>query len=299
MSLLIPTLGREMIGACLRSVLSGRCWPGCIVIIDQGGVEGISACLDEIAKIGIRTRYVHSTQTGRSCGLNRGLELISSRFVAITDDDCTVDEAWLGNLGQHLRRFPGRVFTGCVTATGEEPMLGTVLSEKPDVVRKPGLFFDRLSGGNFGAAMDVFRCVGLFDEDPCVAYSEDGEWAYRALRHGVEIAFAPDLIVSHKGWRTLDERTHQYAGYARSHAAFFGKYIRRGDIFIMLRAVLRLARALRRWIAGYIKDDPDLVAHGRAYALYFIPGLISGMKSNLLPPILNKQTCDQVTPPRK
>ncbi len=147
MSLLIPTLGREMIGACLRSVLSGRCWPGCIVIIDQGGVEGISACLDEIAKIGIRTRYVHSTQTGRSCGLNRGLELISSRFVAITDDDCTVDEAWLGNLGQHLRRFPGRVFTGCVTATGEEPMLGTVLSEKPDVVRKPGLFFDRLSGG--------------------------------------------------------------------------------------------------------------------------------------------------------
>ncbi len=285
-ALLIATLGREMIGECLRSVLAGRCWPGQIIVVDQGGIAEISACLEEIAKLGIRTRYVRSRQTGRSRGLNRGLELIDSRFVVITDDDCVVDETWLHNVGRHLRQFPDRVFTGRVTATGEEPILGTVLSEKPSIARKPGLLFDRLSGGNLGAAMEVFRRVGLFDEDPCVAFSEDGEWAYRALRCGTEIAFAPDMVVSHKGWRTLDERMQQYAAYGRSHAAFFGKYLRRGDAFIALRAVLHFARAVRRWILGVMRADRELAANGRAYVFYFLPGLSAGMRSNVSPPCL-------------
>ena len=292
-TLLIPTLGREMIGECLLSVLAGRCWPGQIIVVDQGGIVEISTCLEEIAKLRIRTRYVRSRQTGRSRGLNRGLELIDSRFVVITDDDCVVDEAWLQNVGRHLRRFPDRVSTGRVTATGEEPVLGTVLGEKPSIARKPGLLFDRLSGGNLGAAMEVFRRVGLFDEDPCVAFSEDGEWAYRALRCGAEIAFAPDVVVSHKGWRTPDERMQQYAAYARSHAAFFGKCLRRGDAFIALRAVLHFARAVRRWILGVMRADRELAANGRAYVYYFLPGLIAGMRSKISPPCLTETSAGQ------
>jgi GT2 family glycosyltransferase len=298
-TLLIPTLGREMIAETLRSILAGRSWPGQIVIVDQGGVAAIAACLDEIAKLGIRARYIRSRQTGRSRGLNRGLEIIETRFVVVTDDDCLVDEAWLHNIGQHLRRSPERVFTGRIAATGEEPVLGTVLDQKPDVARKPGLLFDRMSGGNLGAAMDVFQHVGLFDEDPSVAYSEDGEWAYRALRCGVEIAFAPDVVVCHRGWRTLDERLQQYGGYARSHAAFFGKYLRRRDVFMALRAILHLARSTRRWVSGMIRADRELAAHGRAYVVNFLPGLIAGMRSGLAPPALEGRYYDQAGAPRK
>ncbi|MFQ5983176.1 MAG: glycosyltransferase family 2 protein [Woeseiaceae bacterium] len=286
LTLLIPTLGRPLICDCLRSIVAGSLWPGQIIVVDQGPMEEIPMWLDEIATLGIRTRYRRSAETGRSRALNQGLELVDSRYVLITDDDCLVDESWTRNLAQHLRSFLAGVFTGRITAAGEQPILGTVLSEKAGVARKPGLLFDRLSGGNLGAAMDVFHLVGLFDEDPCVAFAEDGEWAYRALRYNVTIAFVPDVIVKHRGWRAPDEREHQYAEYARSHAAFFGKYLRRGDAFIAIRALLHFGRAIRRWLVGVTRGERDLAANGRAYATYFVPGLISGLRSKLSPPSL-------------
>lgn len=298
-TLLIATLGRRMIRDCLRSVIGGHLWPVQIIVVDQGGIGEISGWLDEIANLGIRTLYQHSRGTGKSLALNRGLRLVDSRFVVITDDDCLVDQSWIRSLGRHLRVSPATVFSGQITAAGEEPMLTTVLGEKPDIAKTPGLLFDRMAGGNLGVAMEVFRRAGLFDEDPCVAFSEDGEWAYRVLRHGVPIAFAPDAIVNHRGWRTLDERLQQYAGYARSHAAFFGKYVRRGDAFIALRAILHFSRSARRWIAGVMRADRELAAHGRAYVLNFLPGLIAGMRSRLTPPLLNGQPHDQERAPRK
>jgi GT2 family glycosyltransferase len=288
-TLLIATLGRRMIRDCLWSIIVGHIWPVQIIVIDQGGIDEISGWLDEIANLGIRTVYRHSRETGKSRALNQGLRLVDSRFVVITDDDCIVDESWIRNLGRHLRASADKIYTGRIIAAGDEPMLTTVLSQEPDVAKKPGLLFDGLAGGNLGAAMEVFCRTGLFDEDPCVAFSEDGEWAYRALRHGVPIAFAPDVVIRHRGWRSFDERLDQYAGYARSHAAFFGKHIRRGDAFIALRAVLHFARALRRWIFGVTSGDRELAANGRAYVSQFLPGLIAGIRSKLVPPSLTEQ----------
>jgi GT2 family glycosyltransferase len=152
--------------------------------------------------------------------------------------------------------------------------------------KKPRLMFDRLSGGNCGIAIEILGRVGLFDEDPCMRYAEDGEWAYRALRSGVPIAYLPDLVVAHVGWRDIDERLAQYRRYARSHGAFFGKYLRRGDGFIVLRAGAHLARALRRWLRGTLKSDPELAANGRSYALQLLPGIVDGLKSRRPPPSL-------------
>ncbi|MDH3507668.1 MAG: glycosyltransferase [Gammaproteobacteria bacterium] len=285
-TLLIPTLGRDMILGSLRSVLEGRRWPGRIVIVDQGQSDNISTWLKQITTLGIETLHLPSVEVGRSRALNRGLERIDSRFVVITDDDCRVAEDWIERLGEHLRESPDYVFTGRIEAGGHEPVLAKVLHDEPCVASKPGLAFDRLSGGNLGVAMGVFRRVGLFDEDPCVAFSEDGEWAYRALRSGVRIAYVPDAIVTHLGWRSRDERERQYAGYARSHAAFFGKHIRRGDGFIVLRAVVHLARACRRWLTGLISADREQTAYGRAYLRYFVPGILAGLKSSNEPPSL-------------
>ncbi len=285
-TLLIPTLGRSLIHDCLNSVVCGKKWPGQIIVVDQGGNLDIAGWLDQIAEQGIATQYVRSNETGRSQALNQGLRLVESAFVLITDDDCLVDEAWIDTLARHLREHPDRVFTGRILASGEERVLTTVLSQAPVVARKPGLYFDRLSGGNLAAPMTAFRRVGLFDEDSCVAYSEDGEWAYRALRNGLEIGYVPDSIISHRGWRTLEERTQQYARYGRTRAAFVGKYLRRGDMFLALRALLNLGRATRRWLLGTLRGDRDLATHGRSYVLYFLPGAIQGFRSKLEPPRL-------------
>jgi GT2 family glycosyltransferase len=108
---------------------------------------------------------------------------------------------------------------------------------------------------------------------------EDGEFAYRALRAGVAIVYAPDVVVTHLGWRDEAQRGDQYASYARSQGAFYGKYSRRGDAFIALRAGVHLLRASRRWALGVVRREPEMARIGRAYALGLIPGIVAGWRS--------------------
>lgn len=286
LTLVIPTLGRPILAECLGAVLAGSQWPAAILVVNQGPAQEIAARLEEIRGLGIDARHEPCAGRGRALGLNAGLRLVTTRFVVITDDDCVPDAHWIEGYARRLAAHPATVFTGRVAAAGEERVLHTVTDSQPAIAHRRSLSFDRLSGGNCGMAMEVLRRVGLFDDDPCMRYAEDGEWAYRALKARVPIAYAPDLVVAHVGWRELDERLDQYRGYARSHGAFFGKHLRRGDLFIVLRAKVHLARALRRWLRGVLRGDAELAANGRSYALQLLPGMIAGMKSRLEAPSL-------------
>ena len=287
LTLVIPTLGRPVLADCLGAVLEGSAWPVAVIVVDQGPSEQIAGWLDQLRGLGIDARHERCAGRGRALGLNAGLRLVATRFVVITDDDCRPAPDWIQGYAGRLTAQPDTVFTGSVLAGGDEPILNTVTARRPAVARRPALGFDRLSGGNCGMAVEVLRRVGLFDEDPCMRYAEDGEWAYRALRAGVPIAYAPELVVTHLGWRELDERLEQYRGYARSHAAFFGKHLRRGDLFILLRAGVHLARATRRWLRGALARDAELAANGRSYAVQLLPGIIAGMRSHIRPPRLS------------
>jgi GT2 family glycosyltransferase len=130
-----------------------------------------------------------------------------------------------------------------------------------------------------GVAVDSVRVVGLFDEDPCLRTAEDGEWSYRALKAGVPIVYAPDIVVEHIGWRDKSQRLVQYEEYARSHGGFYGKYLRKGDWLIALRVALHYLRAFRRWMKGLMKGDRELASCGRAYFIGLLPGIIAGMRS--------------------
>jgi cellulose synthase/poly-beta-1,6-N-acetylglucosamine synthase-like glycosyltransferase len=284
--MVIPTLGREIIAECLAAILAGTVWPGRIIVVDQGASRQVAGWLEEVRGLGLESHHEACAGRGRALGLNVGLRLVTTPFVVITDDDCIPDVHWIEYYEVHLKRQPDAVFTGRVEAGGAERVISTVSDMQVSVARKPGWSFDRLSGGNCGMAVEVLRKVGLFDDDPCIRFAEDGEWAYRVLRAGIPIVYAPDLVVAHVGWRELDERLTQYHGYARSHGAFFGKHLKRGDLFILLRACVHVVRALRRWQRGALSGDAELAANGRSYATQFVPGIIAGMKSRIEPPSL-------------
>jgi hypothetical protein len=285
-TVVIPTLGRPLLADCLGALLAGEAWPGAVVVVDQGDSNEIAGWLSDLRDLRIDARHEPCAGRGRALGLNVGLGLVRTPFVAITDDDCLPGSGWVTGYAQRLRARPDTVYTGRVEAAGEERVLHTVTTEESCTSRRPGLYFDRLSGGNCGMSMAVLRRVGLFDDDPCVRFAEDGEWAYRALRAGVPIAYAPELVVSHRGWRTLEERLGQYRDYARSQGAFLGKHLRRGDAFIVVRTAALWARAAVRWLRGLRRRDPELAANGRSYATQLVPGLIRGLQSRRRPPSL-------------
>ena len=281
-SIVIPTLGRPILEQSLYWILAGSAWPGCLIIVEQGSNPDVVDWLKRVQELGITVKHIRSSQRGRSAGINRGLEQVDTRFVAITDDDCFAGEDWLKTLADRLRRSPNAVVTGRVEAAGEE-MIVVVTSTTPSIQSRPRLKFDSMSGGNMGTSLAVFRKVGLFQEDPVMSTAEDAEWAYRALRKGISLHYEPDVVVAHFGWRDERKRVEQYQQYALSHGGFYGKYLRQGDLFILARAAGHFMRALRRWIMGRVKGDAELVLLGKAYCLNLLPGVLAGIRSDIQP----------------
>ena len=279
LSVVIPTVGRVILERCLHYIAVGSAWPARLIVVDQGSSPMVAAWLAQLRSLGLETYYVPSSQRGRAAAVNRGLERVQTRFVAVTDDDCFVDRDWLASMAAHLREYPEAIITGRVEAEGDEAVLVVVNSRTSAIQRRPRLKYDSMCGGNMGVALATIQRIGLLDEDTCLRTAEDGEYAYRALRAGTAIVYAPDVAVRHFGWRAPAERATQYRDYARSHAGFFGKYLRRGDWFIALRIIVHVARALRRWLRGVVTADRDLALNGRAYVIELLPGLIAGWRS--------------------
>lgn len=282
MSIVIPTLGRPILEQSLFWILTGSAWPGCLIVVEQGANPDVVGWLNRVREIGIRVKHILSDQRGRSAGINRGLEQVTTPFVAITDDDCFVEGDWLMNMANRLRLSPDAVTTGRVEAAGED-MVVVVTSMTPSIQTRPRLKFDSMSGGNMGTSLAVFKKVGLFQEDPVMATAEDAEWAYRALRNGISLRYEPEVVLAHFGWRDEGRRLEQYRHYALSHGGFYGKYLRQGDLFILARAAGHFMRALRRWVRGRLNGDAELALLGRAYCLNLLPGILAGMRSKMAP----------------
>ena len=278
MTVVIPTLGRSILEACLYWIVVGDAWPRELIVVDQGRSQDVVDWIARLQSFGLQAEYLPSHQRGRAAGVNRGLERVKTHFVAVTDDDCFVETDWLNSLVGHLRTAPEAIVTGRVEAAGDEDVLGVVTSLEPAVYHRPRLTFDPLSGGNMGTSMSVIKHVGLLDEDVCLRTAEDGEWAYRALRAGVPIIYAPEVIVQHYGWRDESQRTMQYQDYARSQGGFYGKYLRQGDWFIALRIMVHHLRAFRRWLRGFLTGNQECARYGRAYLTGLLPGIMAGIR---------------------
>lgn len=278
LSVVIPTLGRAVLERSLEALLQGTHRPAQVIVVDQGRRPEIERLAGDFRERGLEVRYLPSNQRGRSAGVNRGIEQVATKFLAVTDDDCLAEPGWVAALARRLRSNPEAIVTGRVEAGegGNVPMV--VTTRQAFVQRRPRWTFDSLSGGNMGASRQLLLDLGLLDEDPAVATAEDAELAYRALRAGVPLIFEPEAGVAHLDWREGDERARQYDSYARSHGGFYGRHLRRGDFFIAIRMGVHLMRSARRWILGGLRGDEEAKRIGQAYTLRLISGAIHGWR---------------------
>lgn len=277
-SVVIPTVGREILRESLERIARGDLLPERILIADQSGALPFEEWTRELEPLGLVVQVIRNHATGRSAAVNAGVRHATTRFVAITDDDCMAAPDWVARMAARLRATPEAIVSGSVGSAGDEPNVDTVASRAERRVTRPSLTFDPVSGGNVGFARDTYDKIGPFDEHPSVRAAEDGDWAYRALRRGVPIIYAPEVRVVHSSWRDEAQRRQRYRTYALSQAGFYGKHIRRGDAFMALRAATNTLRAARRWVRGVVRGDAEARMHGSAYVRYFIPGVIAGLR---------------------
>jgi GT2 family glycosyltransferase len=279
LTLVIPTLGRPILEESLQAVATGDSWPARIVLVDQGSNPDVAVWVGQLKAAGLDVLHLQCVERGRARGVNRGIEQVRTPYFAVTDDDCLAEPQWLSAMAARLRVNPVGIITGRVEAEGESEVVALMTSETPVTYTRPRLKHDSMSGGNMGASRTVVDRVGLLDEDPALAAAEDCEYSYRALRAGISITYAPEVVVRHVGWRDPNQRGAQYEVYGRSLAGFLGKYLRRGDAFIGLRLVFHTLRALRRWSHGLLTGDQEAVLNGRGYVKGLWPGLRAGWRS--------------------
>ena len=279
LTVVIPTLGRSILRGTLDALAQGSVRPAEVIIVDQGRRDELAAMAAKYTAAGMPVAWIPSHQTGRSAGLNDGMSRVRTEYTAITDDDCVPAPDWVEGIVRELSLRPDAILTGRVKAGGQEPVLSVVLSEKAIEQRRPSLRFDRLSGGNMAIATSLARRLGPFQEAACMRTAEDAEFAYRALRAGVPIRYAPQVVVTHQGWRDPAQRSSQYRDYGLSQGGFYGLYLRRGDLFIALRAIVHLGRSLKRWLLGRLRNDDEMAVNGRAYVKGLLPGLIAGWRT--------------------
>jgi GT2 family glycosyltransferase len=279
LTVVIPTLGRSMLRGTLEALAYGSVRPAEVIVIDQGRRDELASMAAEYTEAGMPIIWIPSHRIGRSAGLNDGMSRVHTEYTAITDDDCVPAPDWVEGIVRELSLRPDAILTGRVEAGGEEPVLSVVTSDEAVEQRRPSLRFDRLSGGNMAIAASLARRLGPFQEAACMRTAEDAEFAYRALRAGIPIRYVPQMVVTHQGWRDHNQRISQYHGYALSQGGFYGIYLRRGDVFIALRAFVHMGRALRRWLLGRLRDDAEGALYGRAYLTGLLPGIVAGWRA--------------------
>ncbi len=283
MSLVIPTLGRELLMDCLTAIAGGTHWPRELIVVDQGDNDRVTRWLEPLESAGLRVRHLKQREKSIPQALNRGIREAPTTYVAITHDDCQVFPDWLSAMSLALSQFSDAIVTGRVEPGkgGEgESMLMINTSRIPQVYTRPPFKKVILFPNNMGFARLLYQRIGGFDEHPLFQRAgEDADWQYRALRLGVAINFVPEVAVTHRDWRDREKRLATYQTYARGQGAFYAKHAGRGDLVVFIRMVSHLLWAPLLWGWGWVFHRPEMAIKGKAFTLKLLPGIIAGFNA--------------------
>jgi GT2 family glycosyltransferase len=252
-TVVLPTIGRpELIRNCLESL--ARCDPRAdeILVVDSSADEAVEKVVAPFGEAGART--IHCDTPGLGNAFNVGLREAKHEIVLLTNDDCTVEPAWVERGLSHVAQCGDTIITGRVRPHGD-----------PAVV--PSTIDDPVRREHVGRPIFVLytQCMALRRADLLEfggfdgrvrPSAEDNDLSYRWLRAGRRIRYEPDFVVWHHDWRTREQLERLYFNYGIGKGMVYGKHLRRGDLVI----------------ARYLLSDLYWIARGVAARLLFGSG---------------------------
>jgi GT2 family glycosyltransferase len=234
----------EALARCLASLGSSDLLPSEIVVVDQG---------DDPAPIDTSAApvpIVHAREPGEGLAIaqNEAVRRASAAFVAVTDDDCVVDPAWLGALAAAFRDDPSLdLVAGRVLPLGEdEPGAAVSLRVGTQRLDFHGKAMPWLvgSGNNFAVRRERFLAVGGCDTrlgpGAPARGAMDMDLFYRLLRAGSRARYEPSAVVYHERKSAAARRRRRF-DYGYGMGALCSLCLRAGDAFAL--------RMLARWVA--------------------------------------------------
>lgn len=227
-SVVVPTLGRAMLRACLASLAAADPRPAEVVVVDQGGA-GVGRRL--LAGSGLAGRVLELDVRGISRAMNAAMEVVAHDAMLVTHDDCRVRADWVGAAAAALAAAPDALLTGRVLPDGGDPADGrvvpsTIADPEPRVYRTPRA--DVLYPSNMAARASAVVALGGFDPRFDTA-AEDNDLCFRWLAAGAPVRYEPAMVVWHADWRDAQELRALYVRYWEAQGVLHGKHLRIGE----------------------------------------------------------------------
>jgi GT2 family glycosyltransferase len=246
-SVIVRTIGEApQLRACLQSLADCRPRAAEVVIVDQSRGEHVAALAAGHAAANMRV--VRSERRGRALAANVGLHAARFPTVLSTDDDCTVDPRWVGIATAMVQGEPGLLVTGSIHASGD-PRAIPSHREYPLGIDFSGNLRDvDVCAANLACDRQVALDLGGFDEgmEPAM---EDWDFAYRWVKRGLPVRYAPGLKVDHHDWREPSEIEQVWRQYGIGCGLFYAKLIRAGDPTVLVFLTRDVKGGLRGVIA--------------------------------------------------
>ena len=198
---------------CVESLLAQTYKDFKILIVDNGSKDNSKERLEKLAANNPHDIHViyNPQNLGFAGGVNTGIQFaLENDFdaVALFNNDAVADKDWLKNLELNLRGDTS-IVTGLLLHAD-----GKTIDSTGDFYSSWGIGFPRFrdtkstnapdSGQVFGASggsslysTDLFRKIGLFDEN-FFAYYEDADISFRTQLIGQKVYYTKDAVAYHE-----------------------------------------------------------------------------------------------------
>lgn len=262
----------ELLSTLLQS-LSKQVYPvDEIIVVDNGSTDQSA----EVAKQ-FGAKFIPLGQNfGFARAVNRGVQEAFADWIAILNNDVTLDAWWLANLLDKAKAGNAWFATGKILSAANPSLIDATFDEisrggcawrcgagKPDapVWNEPrSIRMAPMTAAIFHS--DLFRDIGSLDET-FESYLEDVDFGLRCCMRGIQGIYVPEAIAYHRGSATLGEwNSDTVRRIARNQVLLAAKHFMGQPRFPIL--------------AGQLLWGLVALRHGRA--LSYIHGKLEGLR---------------------
>jgi GT2 family glycosyltransferase len=276
-TVVLPTIGRpELVRSCLESLASCDPRAAEILVIDSSEDDDVADVVAGFAASG--ARRIGFRTAGIGSAFNFGLQEAQHEIVLLTNDDCTVEPAWVERGYRHTSWNANTIVTGRVRPHGDPALVPSTIDDAVarEYSRKDAFVLYTQSMALHRTALLEF---GGFD-GRIQPTAEDNDLSYRWLRAGMRIRYEPDFVVWHHDWRSREQLNRLYINYGIGQGMVYGKHLRRGDLVVAWYLVGAVARGLRGFLAWMIRRRRRIQGDPRLGFLRGLPaGLVRGWRA--------------------
>jgi GT2 family glycosyltransferase len=185
-----------------------------VIVVDNGSTDGSAEFAERAGATVLRLKK----NLGFAPAVNRGIEAAQSEWVAILNNDVTLDPAWLENLLAAASQTNTWFATGKVLGAGNPEIIDGAFDEisrgacahrcgfgeadAPAWNQPRQIRFAPMTAAIF--RRQLFSKAGLLDER-FGSYLEDVDFGMRCALEGCEGAYVPSAIACHRGSATWGE----------------------------------------------------------------------------------------------